>query len=118
MPTYNLQCSSKKCKHTFSSICSFKEYDAKFANTECPKCGKKKPIRSSAIEAPAFIYSSDKMNGFTYAAQKNFEKATIESMTAKEEAAKKGITSPYADLPDFTDNGNRMNFTDDAPGTE
>lgn len=110
MPTYNLICTRKKCKHEFDTICSFKEYEVKFANTKCPACGKKKPKVSDKLFAPAFIGSSDKMNGFTYAAQKNFEKATVESMTAKEEAAKRGIRSPYADLPDITDNGNKMNF--------
>jgi ssDNA-binding Zn-finger/Zn-ribbon topoisomerase 1 len=112
MPNYSLVCGRKKCQHRFDSICSFKEYDLKFANVECPECGKKKPKLSDEPVAPAFINSSDKMNGFTYAAQKNFENATIHSATAKEEAKKRGIRSPYADLPDITDNGNKMNFTE------
>lgn len=52
------------------------------------------------------------MNNFQYAAEKNFESAQIQSSDARAEAKKKGITSPYADLPDFTDNGRRMNFID------
>lgn len=117
MPEYNLKCGVKKCGHEYSTICSFKEFDAKFANTPCPKCGKKKS-KQTGMHNVHFVGSSDKMNNFEYAAKTNFEKATVESMTAKEEAAKKGIRSPYADLPDYTDNGNKMNFIDDVPGTE
>jgi predicted nucleic acid-binding Zn ribbon protein len=114
MPEYNLKCSSKKCGHEFTAICSFKDYDAGFPGVECPECGKKK-VKTFGLNNVFFIGSSDKMNNFEYAAKTNFNKAQVESITAKEEAIKKGVKSPYADLPDLTDNGNRMNFIDDAP---
>ena len=112
MPEYSFRCTKKKCGHEFNSICSFRDYDEGFVNVECPECGKKKPKRILVFSAVHFVGSPDKMNNFSYAAEKNFERAQQESANAREEAAKKGITSPYADLPDFTDNGNRMNFTD------
>lgn len=110
MPAYSFQCSKKTCKTVFEEICTFSDFDQGFPNVKCPKCGKKKPKR--AITAPAFGNNPDKMNNFEYAAQKNFNNAQIQSHTAREEASKKGIVSPYADLPDFTDNGRRMNFVD------
>lgn len=111
MPNYNLKCSSKKCGENFDAICSFKEYDVKFINTKCPKCSKNKPtVNTDLKHAPWFLNSPDKMNNFEYAAKKNFSKAEDESRNAKEEAVKRGIKSPYSDLPDITDNGKKMNF--------
>lgn len=112
MPQYTLICTKKTCKHEFDEICSFSDYDDKFSKVKCPECGKKKPKLSEKLNRIHFIGSTDKMNNFTYAAQTNFNNAIEESTAAKEEARKRGITSPYADLPDFTDNGNRMNFVD------
>jgi hypothetical protein len=90
----------------------FSDYDNKFVDVKCPKCGKKKPTHVFVLSPVHFVNNPDKMNNFEYAAEKNFEKAQIESSTAREEARKKGIVSPYADVPDFTENGRRMNFID------
>ncbi len=111
MPQYSFRCTKKKCQHEFDDVCSFKDFDEGFPNVKCPKCGKKKPEKLLNTSV-SFLNNPDKMNNFTYAAQKNFDKATQESTNARDEARKKGITSPYADLPDFTDNGRRMNFID------
>jgi putative FmdB family regulatory protein len=111
MPNYEFRCSKKKCAHLFEEICSFKDFEAGFPKIKCPKCKGKKVVKLMNFTVNA-LNSTDKMNNFEYAAEKNFEKAQIESFIAKEEAKKKGITSPYADLPDYTDNGRRMNFVD------
>lgn len=112
MPEYSFVCKSKKCQNKFDAFCTFDDFEDKFVDVECPKCGKKKPKYIFTINSITFGNNPDKMNNFQYAAEKNFEGAQIESSNAKREAARKGITSPYADLPDFTDNGNRMNFVD------
>lgn len=111
MPNYEFQCKNKKCSNYFEEVCTISDFDADFPEVRCPKC-KSKKIKRLLSGCPVFLNSPDKMNNFEYAAEKNFEKAQIESSTAKELARKKGITSPYNDLPDFTDNGRRMNFID------
>lgn len=110
MPEYSFRCTKKKCQHEFDEICTFNDVD--FVDVKCPKCGKNKPKKVFTINRVSFVGSTDKMNNFQYAAEKNFEAAQIESSTARAEAKKRGMTSPYADLPDFTDNGRRMNFVD------
>src|SRR6185437_11579900 len=100
MPEYSFRCTKKKCQHEFNALCSFDDFDEGFSGIKCPACGKKKPEHIFALNRVHFVGSTDKMNNFEYAAEKNFEKAQIESSTAREEAAKKGITSPYANLPD------------------
>jgi putative FmdB family regulatory protein len=111
MPNYEFKCKKKKCSKVFSEICTLKEFEAGFPDVLCPDCGGTK-VEKLMNTRVGILNSTDKMNNFEYAAEKNFEKAQVESMTAKEEAAKRGITSPYAELPDFTDNGNRMNFVE------
>jgi len=110
MPEYNLCCKKKTCKHEFTALCSFKDFDNGFSDVGCPKCGKKKPKHILSLSVH-FVGNPDKMNNFEYAAEKNFERAQQESSLARNEARKKGI-NPYANLPDFTDNGRRMNFVD------
>lgn len=112
MPKYSFCCSKKKCNHNFDEICSFRDFDNNFVGLKCPKCGKKKPDRVFTINSVGVVGNLAKMNNFQYAGEKNFEKAQQESSSAREEAKKKGIVSPYADLPDFTDNGRRMNFVE------
>lgn len=110
MPEYSFRCKSKKCQHEFDDLCSFA--DEKFEEVKCPKCGKNKPKKVFTINRVSFVGSSDKMNNFEYAAKKNFEAAQVESSTARAEAAKRGMGNPYPDLPDFTDNGRKMNFVE------
>jgi putative FmdB family regulatory protein len=112
MPEYEFCCVSKKCGNEFKALCSFQDYDEGFKNVKCPKCGKKKPKKVFSLNSVHFVGNPDKMNNFEYAAHKNFDKAQQESAGARDEARKKGVVSPYADLPDFTNNGNRMNFVD------
>jgi putative FmdB family regulatory protein len=110
MPTYEFKCKKKTCGTVFSELCSFTEFDAGFPDVRCPECnGKKVEIGLGCASA---LNSTDKMNNFEYAAEKNMERAQGESAAARDEARKKGLRSPYADLPDFTDNGRRMNFTE------
>lgn len=111
MPEYSFRCSKKKCSYEFEEICSFSDFDNNFVDVKCPECGKKKPNKIFVVNRVHSVGGSDKMNNFEYAAEKNMERAQIESHTAREEAAKKGINS-YNNLPDFTDNGRRMNFID------
>lgn len=111
MPIYSFTCSKKTCQKNFDEICSFSDFDAGFPSVKCPDCGKKKP-KPVMNRQVCFANSTDKMNDFTYAAKKNFANAMVESSNAREEAKKKGLRSPYAEVPDFTDNGNRMNFVD------
>lgn len=108
MPYYLFRCTKKKCQHEFEEMFTFSEFDQGCPKAKCPKCGKKKPDRLIAMAH--FGNNPDKMNNFEFAAQKNFDRATQESSNARDEAKKKGIKSPYADLPDFTENGKRMNF--------
>lgn len=110
MPTYEFVCTKKTCKHEFSELCSFSDYENGFTSIACPECGKKKPKKLLSANV-LFADSPDKMNNFEWFGQKNMEAAQVQSHNAREEAKKRGI-APYRELPDGTDNGRRMNFVD------
>ena len=109
MPIYDFVCTKKKCKKEFQKICSFKE---DLNTVKCPACnGKVKKVFDIETLRIHISGTTSKMDNFEYAAKKNMNKAQNESSRAREEAAKQGINT-YNNLPDFTDNGNRMNFID------
>lgn len=107
MPNYEFRC--KECSHVFEHLCTWKEYDDGFPGLNCPEC---QGSIGHTLTVPGIIGTSSKMDNFEYAAEKNMDKARVESSTAREQAKKLGIESPYGDVPDFTDNGRRMNFID------
>lgn len=97
MGMYDFQC--KKCNHVFEELIEFVD----IPKVRCQKCNSKRVTKLLNGALGLGLNTS-----FDFRAKKNFEKAQIESFTAK---AKFGGRSPYKHMDD-TQGGNRMNFTD------
>lgn len=101
MPIHVFQC--KKCKLNFELLRGLKEQ----SKPRCPKCNKLKDVSQNVTVAGILGPTSSKLENFEYRAGHNLERAQNESRTAKEEAAKRGISGGYNQMDDISSG---MNF--------
>lgn len=95
MPTYVFHCD--KCDYIFEEMHGMSE---DLSKVKCEKCKKK---TRQLMTCPHILGpTSSKLDNFSYRAGYNYDKATKESSTAREEAARRGINPGYKSIDDIS----------------